>query len=364
MTTPIDVQRGRRRHAAWRTVGRGLHRSPSPESPAGATTEELAAARRDALLADLWAWSPILRPTACFTHLTSAAARGWWLPPLPEVPVWIAQITGQNPTTRRGARVVRTRAIPASDRIAGLPIAVPAETLVTCAQDLGLLDVVVMLDCALHREEVTPAEVARVAAEQRRGAPLLRQAIELADRRSESPWESLLRLLHVVCGVDVEPQRRFFDHGRFVARADLWVVGTCLLQEHDGGGHRAVAQHRSDLERDRRIADAGLTRRGYTAPDLCRHPQDILAPAYAALGRPFHMGMLDPWWPLWETSCFSLQGRRRLSTRLARRQTRTPSRTTADLVDRHAGVSPDQVSCCSEARPARAQAAGSTPVSS
>jgi hypothetical protein len=325
MTTPIDVQRGRRRHAAWRTVGRGLHRYPSPEPPGGATAEELAEARRDALLADLWAWSPILRPTACFTHLTSAEARGWWLPPLPEVPVWIAQITGQNPTTRCGARVVRTRAIPTSDRIAGLPVAVPAETLVTCAQDLGLLDLVVLLDCALHRQEVTSAAVAAVAAERRRGAPLLRQAIELADNRSESPWESLLRLLHVTCGVAVEPQREFHDRGRFVARGDLWVVGTNLLQEYDGGEHRKAERHRFDLERDRRIADAGLVRRGYTAPDLTRHPQDILAPAYATLGRPFHMGILDPWWPLWEASCFSPQGRQRLSRRLARRQTRTPA---------------------------------------
>lgn len=279
-------------------------------------------ARRDALLADLWAWSEILRPTACFTHLTSAAARGWWLPPLLEVPVWIAQITGQNPTTRLGARVVRTRAIPASDRIAGLPLAVPAETLVTCAQDLGLLDLVVMLDCALHRGEVTLAEVARVAAERRRGAPLLRRAIELADGRSESPWESLLRLLHVICGVAVEPQREFHDRGSFVARGDLWVVGTDLLQEYDGAEHRNVERHRADLERDRRIADASLVRRGYTAPDLTRHPQDILAPAYAALGRPFDMGVLDPWWPLWEASCFSPWGRRRLTARLARRQTR------------------------------------------
>jgi hypothetical protein len=46
----------------------------------------------------------------------------------------------------------------------------------------------------------------------------------LLDGRSESPWESVLRLLHVAADVEVEPQKKIYDEwGNFVARADLWV---------------------------------------------------------------------------------------------------------------------------------------------
>lgn len=321
-STPIAIRRGRRR-GSWRAVAYGLQRAPGPEVRPDADAAERAAARRDAVVADLWAWSQILRPTACFTHLSSAIARGWWLPPLPEeLPVWIAQICSQHPTGRRGARVIRTRAIPASERIEGLPLAVPAEALVTCAQDLGLLDLVVLLDCVLARGEATVEEIAHVAAERRRGAPLLRDALRLADGRSESPYETLMRLLHVVCGIEVEPQHEFRHRGVFVARGDLWVKGTRLLQEYDGGEHRKAARHRDDLRRDRRIAEAGLVRHGYTESDLADHPQDILAPAFRALGRPFDMSALDPWWPLWAESCFSAAGRLRLAARLGPRRRR------------------------------------------
>jgi hypothetical protein len=35
-----------------------------------------------------------------------------------------------------------------------------------------------------------------------------------------------MRVLHVAAGIDVEPQKKIYDSsGRFVARADLWLVG-------------------------------------------------------------------------------------------------------------------------------------------
>ena len=65
---------------------------------------------------------------------------------------------------------------------------------------------------------------------------MLRRALALSDGRSESPWESLRRVLHVVCGVPVEPQFVLLDdHGVFVARGDLRISGTTTLHEYDGG---------------------------------------------------------------------------------------------------------------------------------
>jgi hypothetical protein len=49
---------------------------------------------------------------------------------------------------------------------------------------------------------------------------------------------------------------------RFVARGDLWIVGTNRLHEFDGGGHRKPDIQRSDLTRDRRLIEASWQRFG------------------------------------------------------------------------------------------------------
>ena len=96
-----------------------------------------------------------------------------------------------------------------------------------CAQDLGLVDLVLLVDAAAYAGDIDLSEL-RVALRNslrgRRGVAPLRRALDLADDRSESPWETLLRLLHVVCGIEVEPQYALADDNGSVARADLWLV--------------------------------------------------------------------------------------------------------------------------------------------
>ncbi|MDQ3476121.1 MAG: hypothetical protein M3492_07265 [Actinomycetota bacterium] len=73
----------------------------------------------------------------------------------------------------------------------------------------------------------------------KRGAPRLRQAVRFVDARSEFAGESLLRVLHAVCGVPVESQLVIQDdEGFVVARADLHILGTRRLPEYDGAYHR------------------------------------------------------------------------------------------------------------------------------
>lgn len=70
-----------------------------------------------------------------------------------------------------------------------------------------------------------------------------------------------MRVLHRAADIEVEPQRVIHDAaGRFVARADLWLVGTRRISEYDGEVHRDLATHRRDLDRDRRLAEAGWQR--------------------------------------------------------------------------------------------------------
>ena len=164
----------------------------------------------------------------------------------------------------------------------------------------------------------TPREaIVAAASTRRRGAPRLRRAIALADARSESPWETLLRLLHVLCGVQVEPQRVVFDvHGGFVARGDLWVRGTNAIHEYDGAHHLTPAGQRGDLQRARSISNAAWVRRGYTSQDVLHRAVRILRDADVSLGRAHEPGRIRPWHRELAHSMFSPSGRERLLLRL------------------------------------------------
>ena len=45
----------------------------------------------------------------------------------------------------------------------------------------------------------------------------------------------MLRVLHVTCEVEVEPQFTLYDEeGSFLGRADLWLLGTNAVHDYDG----------------------------------------------------------------------------------------------------------------------------------
>jgi hypothetical protein len=167
-----EIANGRVRGRAWVGVTRGAHRLVAADDP---------------WLADLAAWQSVLPASATFTGLTAARTRGWWLPPLPEdLPVFVAVVTGGGHPDRAGLVLSRHPVQPAYDLLDGLRVATPAEALMACARVLGLLDLVVLVDAALHGGDCSAADLREAAAQRRRGARLLRRALELADGRSES----------------------------------------------------------------------------------------------------------------------------------------------------------------------------------
>lgn len=179
MDEDVAVRRGRVRLGAWQRVGHGVHR------------------RVDSAVShpDLRAWLEVLPTSAVLSHLSAASAHGWWMPPLPtDLPVFVAMPRAAHRVRRPELVVTRHPTPPAVVAVDGLRVTPPAETLVTCARDLGVLDLAVLADAAL-RAGTTREEVV-LAARRRRGAPRLLRALELADPRSESAWETLLRVLH------------------------------------------------------------------------------------------------------------------------------------------------------------------------
>jgi hypothetical protein len=111
------------------------------------------------------------------------------------------------------------------------------------------------------------------------------------------------------------------EAGRFVARGDLWLVGSRMLHEYDGGVHRDRPTHVADLSRDRRLLSAGWSRRGYTSGDLLHQPEVILREADETLGRRHRVDRLDPWLRAVRESLLHPGGREALAVRLGLRQT-------------------------------------------
>lgn len=294
----VDISAKRTRSAKWQLVTPGAY------------------ARIDAgQMAVLAAWQSKLPADAAFTHLTAVALWGWWTPRLPRnVPVFVQMPPTHRRVRRAGLRVIRVGPQREHSLFEGLRVAAPEDVLLSCARDLGVVDLAVVVDGAL-RAGVAEDRVATAATERRAGARALRAALVRADGRSESAWETLLRLQHDTFEVPVVPQHRVDHEGNFVARADLWIPGTRTIQEYDGAVHRDRGQHQADLDRDRRLSAAGWTRNGFTDREVVNRPEVVLRAADRALGRRTELSRLEAWFDLLHDSGLTPIGRQRLLAR-------------------------------------------------
>ena len=269
---------------------------------------------------ELAAWLLVLPESARFTHVTGARLLGWRLPQLPEqVPVFVAVAQRDARPRRPGLICSRLVGEPRATRVAGVPVEVPEEILLRAARDLGVLDLVVMVDSALERGDLDPARLGEVLASRRPGVRVLRQAYALASSRSESAGESLLRVFHHVIEVPVQAQVDLHDDGGHpVGRADLLVTGTGRVHEYDGRHHRDARQHRTDLRRERAWAGTTYRRAGYTLDDLLNHPAATMHEMDRALGRPHRAGRIERWRALVRDSLYDGTGRSRVLNRWRR----------------------------------------------
>jgi hypothetical protein len=299
-----DVAVGQVRRSGWVRIGRGLYRREREPS--------------DGL--DLSTWQAILPETGCFTHLTAARAHRMWLPPdPPNLPIFVSMSDREHRIRRPELKVMRHTKPIGSGWVDRARVATPEETLLACARHLSLLDLVVLGDSALHLG-LTSTTCLRAASQRRRwGASRLARAVDWMEGRSESAWESLLRVMHRACGVPVVPQFVVRDAaGGFVARGDLWIRGSRMLHEYDGAVHHEAREYARGLDRDRRLLDADWQRRGYTAYDVMARPDRILREADDTLGRRHRVDRLDPCLRMHEESLFHEHGQAAFQQRLGR----------------------------------------------
>jgi hypothetical protein len=264
----------------------------------------------------------VLPAGSVFSHLTAGRLYELWLPRLPG---WLpVQATLPPRTTRperRGLWVARSRArlVRPVEQV-GLPCLPVTQVVGQLAEDLALVDLVIAIDSAVHQALTTLPEIEAAIRPRQRGAPLLRRALTFADGRSESPWETVLRVFYHLCGFgDVEPQHVFTDErGRFVARGDLWLPGTTMLAEYDGEHHRERDRHRADLARENELRRIGVERWGYTKPEIVHQPAALLRDAEHAYGLPHDPYGLAEWWYEYQLCSHSPPGWNRLLHRLHR----------------------------------------------
>jgi very-short-patch-repair endonuclease len=278
------------------------------------------ASESDDLHAVCAATSLALPGDAVFTHLTSARLRGWWLPNGLGAPIIANSIADDLHVHRRGV-YVRRSAIPVHqvDVRADLRVASPAWTIVELAEHLALIDLVIVMDGALHGGDVTVAKIKDAMVRGRRGVRVLRRAVGLCDARSESPWETVLRLLHVLSGIPVEPQHVMRNRvGVAIGRGDLLIRGTQRVAEYDGAGHRDRHQHQDDLRREKAMSRAGYERYGYVAREILGAPERVIADAEEALGLPASAARTQLWRQEVRRSTLTPEGGRALDRRLER----------------------------------------------
>ena len=303
--------RGHRRGRQWDPVTYAVHRSagvPGPPLDHPPHWPE----------PDLAGWQLLMTNNGCFTGLTALELWGVSLPPLPEgCPVFMALGKNDPRPMRRGVHTSRHISPVEHVVVRGLRVATPAEALVAAARWLALLDLVAVIDNALHLGLVQIDELVATSRSRRPGARALRDALPRVDGGAESLPESLLRVLHVSCGVEVETQWVVADvDGVEIARADLWLRGTTSLHEYDGDEHEKAPRRTRDLRRHRRLDKLGLIRRGYTLGDLLRRAVTVLEDIDRAVGRPHDPSRIRDWTELVRQSLYSPAGQRAFLARI------------------------------------------------
>jgi hypothetical protein len=259
--------------------------------------------------ADCAALLEVVRTPAGMSASSAALLYGWWsTPELRNRPTDITVPPGAV-VSRAGVRARRSQLAASDVRYrGGIALTSPTRTLADLAADLSLVDLVVLIDAATHMRHCTMDELESAASLSGiRGVRNLRRALRYAEPLSESPMETLLRLMFMLPGLPRPiAQAEVFDHsGLFVARVDLKPPGVSAAFEYDGAHHRTPSGHTRDVVRWRALRACGHDVFPYTASDLFGRPQEIIADYQRVLGLPSDPRAVQRWLREFDRSSFS-----------------------------------------------------------
>jgi AbiEi antitoxin C-terminal domain len=207
----------------------------------------------------LAAVSLILPPTAVLSGLSAAWLLGIDVARQPDGPLEVTLPAG---VTLRGRGIFTPKQATLDTADIGLRRGVrvtsPLRTAYDLARRLEVAEAVVTLDALWHRGLVTPDQLMDYAAEHGglRGVSQISRVVELADRGSDSPMESRLRMLMVLEAGLPKPETQIRvreSNGSVAARLDMGYRGLQMGVEYDGEVHAQPAVRARDLRRHNRL---------------------------------------------------------------------------------------------------------------
>ena len=140
----------------------------------------------------------------------------------------------------------------------GIRVTDPVRTFLDLAEDLDLVDLVVLGDSLVRRELVTPAELVEAAAERGRHRRKARRAAAYVRAGTASAPESRLRMLLVLAGLpepEVDIQLRD-DDGELLRQLDLGYRKEKVAVEYDGRQHiERIADWERDIDRREELGE-------------------------------------------------------------------------------------------------------------
>lgn len=175
--------------------------------------------------------------SVALSHYSAAVA--WELPILGEIPS-LAHFSRLSPGPNRSCgshRIHRQYPTATAVEIGDLTVIDPAHTALGIAAKLGFNAAVVAADAALHRGLVQTSALADVVASCASwpGVTALRAALPILDAKSESPGESLTRLLLIELGFPCTSQEDIHDaRDRLIGRVDFLIDQEYVAVEFDG----------------------------------------------------------------------------------------------------------------------------------
>jgi very-short-patch-repair endonuclease len=282
---------------------------------------------RDRSYAVLARAAVLARPDACLSHLTAARLRDWEV--LDTAPHWSGlAFRGADPRSpavplpgqSRGTRAEILRALevtwPDPEQIhltfprdakrswpgqilhrdpqvspvlvRGLRMTDPVRTLVDVARSAPLPVAVCLLDARFHQTPGLRDEVNSLLAKMvgTRGIVAAHRSVRLADERSESVLESLLRLLIVMSGLPTPTTQLSIRLGTQTYRADLGYQHARLILEADGREYHSEWQDVGrDLVRQNTLVAAGWRVLRFTWAQVLFQPDLVLHGIRTALGQ-------------------------------------------------------------------------------
>lgn len=248
-----------------------------------------------------------LRSDFAMTHVSAASLYGLPLPAADLSEVHMMQIRyGGN--RHRATRHVHSGFLPPESLSLadGIRATTVARTLADVAKTQPRLTAVAAADAALHQGLCTSDDIAEAlrGVRRHRGAPRARQALALADGRSESPGETWTRLaLNDGNLPPTDLQIDVYDEtGRLVGTADGGYPEFGILWEYDGEAkyHRLLRPGQSALDAilKEKARESEFIELGYTmirvVNDDRRRPAELRARFQRAIEATLRPGWLPP----------------------------------------------------------------------